>query len=155
MTWTLTWKSGVAAVAACVVGMAAIGCGLEEVNVPPTLIGPSELGTSVELRATPNVVNADGGSQSVVQALVRDQNGKPLAGQKLYFALLDGDGAIIAGGILVGGLQTGIALVTGSNGVAQIVYQAGTSPGRITIGVMPYSFDANSQFLRTVQIDQL
>ncbi len=54
---------------------------MDEVKVPGGLVGPSELGISVQLSASPDIVNADGVSQSVVTATVRDQNGKAALGQ--------------------------------------------------------------------------
>lgn len=144
-------------VAACI-GLAAIlglgGCAMDEVKVPGSLVGPSELGISVQLSASPDIVNADGVSQSVVTATVRDENGKAISGKLLFFQLWYGDGAIIAGGILVGPLQTGLSVASGANGVAQVVYQAGYSPGKVTIAVRPYSFDANSDVSRWVDIWQ-
>jgi len=142
--------TGVALAAALVLG----GCGMDEVKIPGGLVGPSELGISVQLSASPDIVNADGVSQSVVTATVRDQNGKPLSGKLLFFQLNSGDGAIIAGGILVGPLQTGLSVASGANGVAQIVYQAGYSAGTVTISVRPYGFDTNSTVTRFIEIWQ-
>src|SRR5262245_43629847 len=118
------------------------GCGLNEVDVPP-LIGPSEAGLSLDLRANPDTISADGVSQSVVRIVARDQNGRPAPNRQLSVQLKSGDGFLVAGSVLVGPLQTAVSLLTDSNGIAQVVYTAGTSPGQLaTIGVRPYSFDA-------------
>lgn len=121
------------------------GCGLgglDEVIVPP-LIGPSETGISLDMKASPDTLNADGVSQSVVRILVRDQNGKPAPGRQLSVRLAEGDGFLVAGSLIVGPLQSAVSLATDSAGVAQVVYTAGFSAGTlVVIGVKPYSFDA-------------
>jgi hypothetical protein len=129
-------------------------CGLDEVHVPP-LVGPSELGLSVQLTASPDTINADGVSQSVVRLVARDQNGRPAAGRQILFILEEGDGVMVAGSVVVGPLQGGLSLATDSGGVAQVVYTAGTGFGTVTIGVRPYSFDGTViPFLREVRILQ-
>lgn len=118
------------------------GCGLDEVEMPG-LIGPAEAGLSLDLKATPDTISADGVSQSVVRITARDENGRPAPNRQLSVQLKSGDGFIVAGSVLVGPLQTAVSLLTDSNGIAQVVYTAGTSPGQLaTIGVRPYGFDA-------------
>jgi hypothetical protein len=51
-----------------------LGCGLDD-PVAPALEGPSELALSVELRAIPDQLTADGFSSSVIEAVVRNHNG--------------------------------------------------------------------------------
>ena len=62
----------------CVVAVGALAtrCGLEK-QTAPELIGPSELATSIQLTATPDVLVQDGSSQSVINVLVRDASGAP------------------------------------------------------------------------------
>ena len=129
-----------------------VGCGLDETRVPP-LLGPSELGLSLQMGASPDVINADGVSQSVVSITARDENGRPAANRLIYVSG-QGDGALIAGGVLVGPLQTGFTVQTGNNGVAQVVYQAGFGIGQIIVQARPYGFDAYAGVTRTVAIDQ-
>jgi hypothetical protein len=129
-----------------------IGCGLDETKVPP-LSGPSELGLSLQMGASPDVINADGVSQSVVSITARDENGKPVPNQLIYVSG-QGDGALIAGGVLVGPLQTGFTVQTGNNGVAQVVYQAGLSVTQVIVQARPYGFDAYAGVTRSVAIDQ-
>lgn len=118
------------------------GCGLDEVRIPP-LNGPSEAGLSLDLKANPDTISADGVSQSVVRIQARDQNGRPAPGRQLAVALKSGDGFIVAGSVLVGPLQSAVSLQTDSNGIAQVVYVAGTRVGVLaTIGARPYGFDA-------------
>ena len=125
-----------AAMGACGVG------GLDEVKVP-SLIGPSETGLSLDMKASPDTISADGVSQSVVRIQARDQNGRPAPGRQLEVRLFQGDGVLVAGSIVVGPLQTGVSLLTDSGGVAQVVYTAGfRAPMLVVIVVKPYSFDA-------------
>jgi len=134
--------------------LASSGCGLDEVGIP-ALVGPSELGLSVDLKASPDTINADGVSQSVVRLVARDENGRPAAGRPILFQLIEGDGVLVAGSLVVGPLQGGLALATDSAGVAQVVYTAGFNTGTATVGVRPYSFDGTViPFLRTVRILQ-
>jgi hypothetical protein len=132
--------------------LAGVGCGLDETKVPP-LFGPSELGLSLQMGASPDVLNADGVSQSVVSITARDENGRPAANRLIYVSG-QGDGALIAGGVLVGPLQTGFTVQTGNNGVAQVVYQAGFGIGQIIVQARPYGFDAYAGVTRSVAIDQ-
>jgi hypothetical protein len=131
------------------------GCDkLDRVSVPG-LIGPSELGLSLQLTATPDVLNADGISQSIVRITLRDQNGAFAPGKAVFVQLTRGDGFLIAGSVLVGLLQTGVSVTTDANGVAQVVYNAGTARNTFaTIAARPYSFDANNPVFGTVQILQ-
>ena len=45
-------------------------------------------------------------------------------------------------------------MATDKNGVANVVYVAGTATGTITIAVRPYGIDAANGFFRTVEIFQ-
>src|SRR5450759_1555846 len=44
----------------------------------PSLTGPSELGMSVTVEVSPDVLTQDGASQSLVTITVRDANGQPV-----------------------------------------------------------------------------
>jgi hypothetical protein len=131
------------------------GCDrLDKVSVPG-LVGPAEQGISVQMSATPDVLNADGISQSIVRMTVRDQNGARLPAKSLFIQLAAGDGFLIAGSVIVGLLQTGVAVTTDNNGVAQVVYNAGTSPGvNVVVICRPYSYDANFATFSSVTILQ-
>ena len=134
-----------------------MGGGCDRLNkVPvPGLIGPSEFGLSIQMTATPDTLNADGISQSIVRITLRDQNGVLAPGKSVFIQLTRGDGFLIAGSIVVGLLQTGVAVTTDNNGVAQVVYNAGTARGIFaTVACRPYSFDANGPFFAQVQILQ-
>jgi hypothetical protein len=149
---TRNWTRGVVTVLGLVALLGGSGCGLDETKVPP-LFGPSELGLSLQMGASPDVINADGVSQSVVSITARDENGRPAANRLIYVSG-QGDGALIAGGVLVGPLQTGFTVQTGNNGVAQVVYQAGFGIGQIIVQARPYGFDAYAGVTRSVAIDQ-
>ncbi len=141
---------------AAALGLAAGGCSLDKVE-EPGLIGPSETGISVELLALPDTLNADGVSASTVQLVLRDANGQPVNGLAVWFDH-DGDGTLVPSPVsrYVGPLQTGFVMATDSNGVANVVYFAGTDRGRtVTVVVRPYGLDAARAFVRTVEIAQL
>ena len=119
----------------------------------PPLIGPSETGVSLDMKASPDTLNADGVSQSVVRIQVRDQNGKPAPGRQLAVRLAQGDGFLVAGSLVVGPLQTAASLATDSGGVAQVVYTSGFTPGLlVVIAVKPYSFDATNDPLQQERV---
>lgn len=145
------WTRGVLG-ATGLLALVAAGCGVDKVDTPP-YFGPSELGLSLQMGASPDLINADGVSQSVVTITARDQNGRP-ATNRLIYITGQGDGALIAGGVLVGPLQTGFTVATGSNGIAQVVYQAGFNVTTIYIQARPYGFDAFAGVTREIAIDQ-
>jgi hypothetical protein len=135
-------------------GLVTAGCGLDKVEDSP-LIGPAETGVSVQLTALPDTLNADGVSQSTVQLVLRNPDGSPFVGLAVYFAH-DGDGLLgpSASSTYVGPVQTGLVMATDRNGVANVVYVAGTSLGTVKVYVRPYSIDGASWFERTVEILQ-
>ena len=127
---------------AAVLLVAVIGLGgcQDEAEVPP-LAGPSGLGLTLEMGASPAFLNADGISTSTVTITARGPDGKPVGGKPL-FVQHDGDGLLFPAGAALGGLQTGFSLATDGGGSAQVVYRAGTARDRIvTIRCEPYSPD--------------
>ncbi len=131
------------------------GCGGLEKPAAPNLSGPSDSTPSVELTALPDVLNADGVSQSVIRLVLRDQLGAPIATRSVLFQH-DGDGYIAPSksSNFVGPVQTGLVMATDSNGVAYIVYVAGTNPGTVTFTVRPYGTDSSLTWQRSVQLLQ-
>jgi len=120
------------------------------------LNGPSDIGLSVQLRAQPDVVNADGVSQAVVELVLRDQNGGPAAGRAVEFWFI-GDGQLVpsAESVYVGPIQTGFVMATDNAGVARVIWVAGTTANSsVFVFVRPYGFDATRGFYRSVQIWQ-
>jgi hypothetical protein len=130
------------------------GCGLDKTE-PPAVQGPSETGVSVQLTALPDVVNADGVSQSSIQLVLREPDGTPLGGHAVLFGL-DGDGTLVpaASSTYVGPIQTGIVMATDRDGVANVVYVAGTAYRTVTVYVRPYGTDYTRAFYRTIEITQ-
>jgi PKD repeat protein len=137
------------------------GCGLEEVEIP-ALEGPSELGTAVSLTASPDIVVADGLSTSLVQATVRDQNGRPVAGRDIFFAIADESGrsadigALRSSGAV--GIGTGLVVRTNAQGIAQVIYESpartdATANQTVLVTARPVGTDANAAFIRTVRIE--
>lgn len=88
----------------------------------PPLTGPSEFGTSVTITATPDAINQDGGSQSLITITARDSNGNPLGKLSLRTD------------IFVDGVHTDFgslsarSVVTDANGRATLVYTAPAAP---------------------------
>jgi hypothetical protein len=143
-----------AAVAALGLTLAASGCGLDKVETPP-LIGPSETGYSVQLTALPDTLNADGVSTATIQLVLRDSAGKAVSGRAVLFEF-SGDGTLVpsASSNYVGPIQSGLVMATDRDGVANVVYVAGTAISTVTVGVRPYGIDAANGFYRTVEITQ-
>lgn len=143
-----------AAVAALGLMLAASGCGLDKAQTPP-LIGPSETAYSVQLTAAPDTLNADGVSGSVIQLVLRDSQGNAAVGRAVLFEF-NGDGTLVpsTASRFVGPIQSGIVMATDQNGVANVVYVAGTAITTVTVGVRPYGIDAANGFYRTVEIFQ-
>jgi hypothetical protein len=131
------------------------GCKLDEKD-PPAVNGPSETGISAQLTALPDTVNADGVTRSVVELILREQNGNPAAGRAVLFELLGGDGRMSpsAASTYVGPVQTGFVMATDDSGRAAVVYVAGRNITTVTIGVRAYSFDAAREYLSTIEIVQ-
>jgi len=143
------------------------GCGLDEASVPDPQ-GPSDAGVSVDMVALPDTLNADGVSQSVVRLILRDDKGRPIGGKAVLFdcdnpAFTDphlscgGDGYLVpsTASTYVGPIQTGLVMATDQNGVAHVVYVAGTIARTVTVVVRPYGIDtALTSFTRNVQIVQ-
>lgn len=141
--------------------LALAGCGLDQVEVPD-LSGPAALGLDVKLAANPDIVVADGFATSLVQATVRDQNGRLASGKALFFSVSDSEGRPADLGSLRStsgtGVGTGIQATTNSSGVAQVVYEApartdATANQSVLIAVRPVGDDFSGQVYRTVRIE--
>jgi hypothetical protein len=138
------------------------GCGLEEIEIPD-LLGPAGLGLNVRLTATPDIITADGFSTSVVQATVRDQNGRPVSGREFFFSVADEDGRAADIGTLRSpatstGVGTGLVVRTNAQGIAQVVYEApprtdATANQIVLVSVRPVGTDASGATASTVGIE--
>ncbi len=142
-------------VAAVALLLVVAGCGGLDKPATPDLAGPSDSTPSVELTALPDVLNADGVSQSVIRLVLRDQTGNPISTRSVLFTP-DGDGYIAPSksSTFVGPVQTGLVMATDKDGVAYIVYVAGTSPGTVTFWVRPYGIDTSLTWERSVSLFQ-
>ena len=147
-------KGRLAATALAVL-LSGAGCGLDKAD-EPALAGPSETGVSVQLTALPDILNADGVSASVVQIVLRTNTGAPMSGKAVNFYLESGDGILApsASSTYVGPIQTGFVMATDTNGVANVVYVAGTGIGMVRVAVRPFGIDSNLSFYRTIDIRQ-
>jgi len=144
------------------VALVVSSCSLDRVQVPG-LEGPAELGLSVNLRAVPDVLTADGYSTSWIEAIVRDQNGQRLQGRAILFALADEDGNFADLGTLndPGGnrLHAGTATaLTDGDGVARVIYTApprtdATANQSVMVLARPVTDDFNGALTRQVRIE--
>jgi PKD repeat protein len=128
------------------------GCSLDNQSTPP-LAGPSELGLSLEITATPDVIAQDGQSQAVVQVVARDANSQPVNGLAMRV-----DTSV--GGALAdfGRLSTHTAS-TGSDGRATVTYYAPAAPPAtattdtlVNVVVTPIGSNYANALPRTVEI---
>jgi PKD repeat protein len=122
----------------------------------PDISGPSELGLSLELRVSPDVLNMDGVSQSTMTITTRDSNGQVQPN-------VDVRVEAVAGGEIVdifGRLSTK-NVRTGGDGRATLVYTAPNSASSqnsdsgnaiITLVAIPAGYDYHNAVARQVQI---
>lgn len=138
------------------------GCGLDEVKVPTSLIGPSELGISMEMLAIPDIVVADGIQTSIIRAVVRDQNGKFAAGKAIVFEIADEQGRTAEIGTLTSSSGARVygstSVTTDGNGVAQVIYTTPerrdlTADIRLVIYARPVGTDAQGRYYSSVRLD--
>lgn len=92
-------------------------CTVKKDETPP-LTGPSELGKSISMTVTPDVLAQDGASQSVVRVTVRNKDGQPLPNQALRAEIRVGGQPVDFGQL------SARNLVTGSDGSATFAYTA-------------------------------
>jgi hypothetical protein len=154
--------SRVLAAVAAAAALTLVGCGLDDESLP-ALGGPSELGTALDMSATPDVLSADGFSTSLIQVRVFDQNGQTVANKAILLSIGNGDRNFVDLGTLY--TPTGSLLraaeavvVTNASGVATAVYTAPprpdfTSDGSVTINARPVGTDSNGSIYRFVRIE--
>lgn len=105
------------------------GCTVKKTEAP-SLSGPSELGLSLQMDASPDQVVQDGISSSQVQVIARGPDSRPMSGVNLRVE-------IVAGGVRMDyGRLSSRQITTGSDGVARVTY---TTPGSIGDGVDYYT----------------
>jgi PKD repeat protein len=96
-------------------------CSLDKQTAPP-LAGPSELGLSLALSATPDIITQDGQSQATIAAVARDAVGQPVSGLTLRVETYV-DAALVDLGVL-----SSKVISTGSDGRASVAYRAPAAP---------------------------
>lgn len=129
------------AIAVCV---CATGCTLED-GAAPTPTGPSEFGLSVTLSATPDQLPRDGSSQASVRVVVRDDQGRPKAGQRLTLVVSPGTATLS---------QTDVTTDSAGNASVMVTAPPSSALGNtITIGAVPVGTNfSNTSPTRTVSI---
>jgi PKD repeat protein len=92
-------------------------CTMNEQQAPP-LTGPSEFGTSLTVRVTPDVLQLDGMSQATVTVKAFNENGQPKQGQNLRADIL------VNGQVVDFGRLSQRSVTTGPDGQAVLTYTA-------------------------------
>jgi PKD repeat protein len=95
----------------------AASCTMKNQDAPP-LTGPSEFGTSVNVAVSPDVLQQDGASQSMVAVAVFNAVGQPAGGVPLRAEIR------VAGQSVDFGTLSARSIVTGADGRATFVYTA-------------------------------
>lgn len=108
-------------IATAVMTALAAGCMVKKEEAPP-LAGPSELGLSLSLHVTPDVLEQDGASQSLVRVTARNKDGAPVANQPLRTEILVGGQPVDFGKL------SARTVVTGGDGTATFAYTAPPAP---------------------------
>lgn len=99
----------------------AAGCTVKKDEAPP-LMGPSELGLSIAMHVSPDVLTQDGASQSLVRVTVRNQDSQPVPNTPLR------TGIRVDGQPVDFGKLSARNVVTGADGVATFSYTAPPAP---------------------------
>ena len=86
----------------------------------PSITGPSELGTSIVIQVSPDVLAQDGTSQSLVTITARDANGQPKGSLGLRADVVV-NGTIVEGTL---GTLSARTVTTDANGRATLTYTA-------------------------------
>jgi len=101
-------------------------CGMKETGAPP-LTGPSELGLSVKVTASPDLLPQDGRSTSEITVELRDENSQPVANRAVrldIFVALDSHDPNSGFLLKDEGKLTSKNPVTGPDGRASVTYTA-------------------------------
>lgn len=121
----------------------------------PSLTGPSELGTSVVVQVSPDVLAQDGTSQSLVTITARNAGGQPIGNLSLR-ADVAVNGTIVESAL---GTLSARSVVTDGNGRATLMYTAPPLPqgvpisaGTVQIEVTPVGTDAGNATPRTANL---
>jgi PKD repeat protein len=131
------------------------GCTVSKTS-PPPLIGPSELGLSLTLSASRDIMPRDGVSQATISIIARDPQNQPIRNVTLRVDVVSGDGATI---ITTSGTLSASTITTDSGGQASVVFTAPpeTIPGidqlvPVMIRAMPIGSNFSSSTPRYLSI---
>jgi PKD repeat protein len=118
-------------------------CSLDKQDMP-ALSGPSELGLSLTMTASPDQLPRDGSSQSVVTLTARDAQGRPLAGQRVTLGAS-------------GGTLSQDTVVTGSDGHTTFAVTAPqqnvvVSGNQIVVSALPVGQNSDNAVPRRISI---
>jgi PKD repeat protein len=127
-------------------------CSLDKQAAPP-LAGPSELGLSLEMSATPDIITQDGRSQATIQVVARDGNGQPVRGLSLRAQ------TSVGGDPVDFGLLSSKVGTTGNDGVARFTYTAPPAPPPVvandtvvSVDVIPIGTNYDNSMTRYVSL---
>lgn len=142
----------------------AVGACTLDSQSPPPLSGPSGLGLSLNVSATPDILPQDGTSQSVIRVEARDDADRPVVGLALKTEVIFELQVPVAQGCPGGTIETspgqclglaGTTMTTGGDGNASAVYG---SPGFLgteviaTVQVTPVGSNYGNSLPRTALI---
>jgi PKD repeat protein len=133
---------------AMVAAASAVSCTMKNQDAPP-LTGPSEFATSVNVSASPDVLQQDGASQSLITILVFDASGKPAPNVPMTTEIRFG------GEVMDFGWLSARSVTTNSAGKASLTYTAPVSVGAeavVEIVATPIGTNAANHVGRTVSI---
>jgi PKD repeat protein len=140
------------AVATMMAGLAASGCTTSKQDAPEAS-GPSGLGTSIAMYASPDILRRDGVSQSQITVQAIDANGQALRNLPIRLDIWVGNAVVDFGEL------SGKQLTTGSDGRATAVYTAPPAPAQavdtmtvIRIVATPVGTDYGNSTERAVSI---
>jgi len=97
------------------------GCTLDRQGAP-SLAGPSELGLSLAITATPDIITQDGASQALIEVVARDAHSQPVRGLSLRLE------TAVNGVVADVGTLSARTVSTNNDGRASAVYVAPPAP---------------------------
>jgi PKD repeat protein len=123
------------------IGALTISCAVQEPSAPP-LSGPSELGLSLQLTASPDVLPRDGVTTSSIRITARDAQGQGISGQRILLSTS-------------AGTLSASEVVTGSSGDAAFVLNPlpmNQELSQVVVSATAVTADAVNAATRTVNI---
>ena len=149
-----TWRLVIAVLTALT--LVSVAACIQDGAEPGAFSGPSELGLSLALTASPDRLPLDGASQSVIGVHARDEHGNNVANLRLSLQISTSRGFEDFGRL------SARSIVTGADGRASAIYTvpaASSNPAGavdtgagVTIWVTPAGTDASNAISRTVEI---